>query len=59
MSREGHKNENDEENLEDVQKVVESKNENDSEDDEELSPCAGEDEVRSRFDFGRFVYAKA
>jgi len=31
----------------------------DSEDDEELSPCAGEEEVRSRFDFGRFVYAKA
>ncbi|PVH87982.1 hypothetical protein DL98DRAFT_224387 [Cadophora sp. DSE1049] len=30
----------------------------DSEDDEELSPC-GVEETKSRFDFGRFVYAKA
>ncbi|KAK0114499.1 Rad2 nuclease [Cadophora gregata] len=31
----------------------------DSEDDEELSPCGGEEGTKSRFDFGRFVYAKA
>ena len=26
---------------------------------EELSPCGGEEEARPRFDFSRFVYAKA